>query len=138
MAQSFVIFAGAGLSLLAAFVLLKLPVARTPLTLFLFAFAAAVAYLWSPEAVRLLLQPALFGFFLAAGAAVLDAWLQRRRAPFLLTAPSAADFVATATSPSSIERILVFPSDPEAPTISRPGSQSGQQPVSASERGSGS
>jgi hypothetical protein len=138
MAQSFVIFVGAGLSLLAAFVLLKLPVARTPLTLFLFAFAVAVAYLWSAEAVRLLLQPALFGFLLAVGAAVLDARIQRRRTPFLLAAPSAADFVATATSPSSIERILVLPSDPEAPTISRPGSQSGQQPVSASERGSGS
>ena len=138
MAQSFVIFVGAGLSLLAAFVLLKLPAARTPLTLFLFAFAAAIAYLWSAEAVRLLLQPALFGFLLAVGAAVLDAWIQRRRAPFLLAAPSAADFVATATSPSSIERILVLPSDPESPTISRSGSQSGQQPVSASERGSGS
>jgi hypothetical protein len=136
MAQSFVIFVGAGLSLLAAFVLLKLPAARTPLTLFLFAFATAVAYLWSPEAVRLLLQPAIFGFLLAVGAAVLDARLQRRRAPFLLTSPSVADFVATATSPSSIERHLVLPADPEAPTINRPGSQSGQQPVSTSERGS--
>ena len=138
MGQSFVIFVGAGLSLLAAFVLLKLPAARTPLTLFLFAFAAAIAYLWLAEAVRLLLQPAFFGFLLAVAAASLDARIQRRRARFLLSAPSAADFVATATSPSSIERALVLPSDPEAITISRPGSQSGQQPVSASERGSGS
>jgi hypothetical protein len=138
MAQSFVIFVGAGLSLLAAFVLLKLPAARTPLTLFLFAFAVAVVYLWSAEAVRLLLQPAFFGFLLAVGAAALDARIQRRRAPFLLASPSAADFVATATSPSSIERALVLTSDPEALTISRPGSQSGQQPVSASDRGSGS
>jgi hypothetical protein len=138
MAQSFVVFVGAGLSLLAAFVLLKLPAARTPLTLFLFAFAVAVAYLWSAEAVRLLLQPAFFGFLLAIGAAALDTRIQRRRAPFLLASPSAADFVATATSPSSIERALVLTSDPEALTISRPGSQSGQQPVSASDRGSGS
>jgi len=138
MAQSFVIFIGAGISLLAVFVLFKLPLARTPLTLFLFAFAVSVAYLWSAETVRLLLQPALFGFVLAAGAAALDARLQRRRSRFLLAAPSAADFVSTATSPSSIERALVLTSDPEAITLSRPGSQSGQQPVSTLERGSGS
>jgi hypothetical protein len=138
MAQSFVIFFGAGLSLLAAFVLLKLPVARSPLTLFLFAFAVAVAYLWSAEAVRLLLQPAIFGVLLAIIAAAFDARMQRRRARYLLAAPSAADFVATATSPSSIERAIVVTSDPEAVTISRPGSQSGQQPISASGRGSGS
>jgi hypothetical protein len=139
MAQSFVIFIGAGISLLAAFILMKLPVARTPLTLFLFAFAAAIAYLWSAETVRLLLQPALFGVLLAVIAAAVEARIQRRRARFLLAAPSAADFVATATSPSSIERAIVVPvADPEAPTISRPGSRSGVQPVSASDLGGGS
>lgn len=136
-AQSFVILIGAGLALLAAFVLMKLPFARTPLTLFLFAFVAALVYLWSPETVRLLLQPAVFGFVMAVAAALLDARFQRRRSRFLLAAPSAADFVVTATSPSSIERALVLPSDPEAVTINRPGSYSGQHPVSASERGSG-
>ena len=104
MAQSFVIFVGAGLSLLVAFVLFKLPLARTSLSLFVFAFAAAVAYLWSPETVRLLLQPAILGFVLAAAAALLDARFQRRRARYLLAAPSAADFVTVASSPSSIER----------------------------------
>jgi hypothetical protein len=138
MAQSFVIFVGAGISLLAAFILMKLPVARTPLTLFLFAFLAAIAYLWSAETVRLLLQPALFGLLLAVVAAAIDARIQRRRAPFLIAAPSAADFVASQTSPSSIERAIVVTADPEAPTISRPGSRSGVQPVSASDRGSGS
>lgn len=138
MAQSFVIFIGAGISLLAAFVLLKAPLIRTPLALFVFAFAAAVAYLWSPETVRLLLQPAILGFVLAAAAAMLESRFQRRRARFLLAAPSAADFVSTANSPSSIERALVLTSDPEAVTISRPGSHPGQQPLSASQRGSGS
>jgi hypothetical protein len=138
MAQSFVVFVGAGLSLLAAFVLLKAPLARTPLTLFVFAFVAAVAYLWSPETVRLFSQPAIFGLIIAAAAAVLDARFQRRRARYLLAAPSAADFVATASSPSSIERALVLTSDPEAVTISRPGSHAGQQSLSASHRGSGS
>jgi hypothetical protein len=139
MAESFVIFVGAGISLLAAFLLMKLPMARTPLTLFLFGFAAAIAYLWSAETVRLLLQPALFGLLLAVIAAAVDARIQRRRSRFLLAAPSAADFVATATSPSSIERAIVVPiADPEAPTISRPGSRSGVQPVSASDLGGGS
>jgi hypothetical protein len=137
MAQSFVILVGAGLSLLVAFVLFKLPLARTPLSLFVFAFAAAVAYLWSSETVRLLLQPAVLGFVLATGAALLDARFQRRRARYLLAAPSAADFVTAASSPSSIERVLVPTSDPEALTISRPGSHLGQQPISASPRGSG-
>ncbi len=40
MAQSFVIFIGAGFRCWRRFILMKLPVARTPLTLFLFAFAA--------------------------------------------------------------------------------------------------
>jgi len=137
MAQSFVIFVGAGLSLLVAFVLFKLPLARPPLSLFVFAFAAAVAYLWSPETVRLLLQPAILGFVLAAAAALLDARFQRRRARYLLAAPSAADFVTVASSPSSIERALVPASDPEAVTISRPGSHVASQPISASQRGSG-
>ncbi len=49
-------------------------------------------------------------------AAAVEARIQRRRARFLLAAPSAADFVATATSPSSIERAIVVPvADPEAP-----------------------
>jgi hypothetical protein len=138
MAQSFVIFVGAGLSLLAAFVLLKAPFARTPLTLFVFAFAAAVAYLWSAETVRLLLQPALLGLVVAVFAAVIDARFQRRRSRYLFAAPSAADFVATANSPSSIERALNLTSDPEAVTISRPGSHVGQQSLSASHRGGGS
>ena len=129
---------GAGLSLLAAFVMFKFPFARSPLTLFVFAFAAAIAYLWSPEAVRLLLQPAILGFVLAATAALLDARFQRRRARYLLAAPSAADFVTAASSPSSIERALVPASDPEAVTISRPASHVVQQPISASQRGSGS
>ncbi len=137
MAQSFVIFVGAGLSLLVAFVLLKLPLAQTPLSLFVFAFATAVAYLWSPETVRLLLQPAIFGFVLAATAALLDARFQRRRARYLLAAPSAADFVTAASSPSSIERALVPNSDPEAVTISRPGSHISPQPISTSQRGNG-
>jgi hypothetical protein len=138
MAQSFVVFVGAGMSLLAAFVLFKVPLARSPLTLFVFAFAAAAAYLWSPETVRLLLQPAILGFVLAAAAAMLDTRFQRRRARYLLAAPSAADFVSTATSPSSIERALVLTNDPEAVTINRPASHVGPLPLSASQRGSGS
>ena len=83
MAGSFVIFIGAGLSFLAAFILWRLRAARTLLSLFAFAFAVAVCCLWYGEAVRLLLQPALLGFGLAFGAAVVDARIQRRRRPLV-------------------------------------------------------
>lgn len=135
-AQSFVILIGAGLALLAAFVLMRFPISRTPLTFFLAAFAVAISYLWYPEAVRLLLQPALIGLLLAIIASAVEARFQRRRAPFLLAAASAADFAAAATSPSSIQRALVSAPDAESPTINRPGSQFGSQPVAPSEVGS--
>ncbi|HEV3301360.1 MAG TPA: hypothetical protein VG055_17035, partial [Planctomycetaceae bacterium] len=53
MAGSFVIFVGAGLSFLAAFILWRLRAARTLLSLFAFGFAVAVCCLWYGEAVRL-------------------------------------------------------------------------------------
>jgi hypothetical protein len=139
MAGSFVIFVGAGLSLLAAFVLLRLRAARSLLTLFVFVFAVAVCSLWYSEAVRLMLQPALLGFLLAIGAAIIDARVQKRRGSMLLQSPSAAEFVTTATSPSSIERVLVPSADPEAPTINRMANSEGSpdsQTLSASGSGS--
>jgi hypothetical protein len=139
MAGSFVIFVGAGLSFLAAFMLWRLRAARTLLSLFAFGFAVAVCCLWYGEAVRLLLQPALLGFGLAFGAAVVDARIQRRRGRLLLEPPGAAEFVTAATSASSIERNLIPLADPEAPTINRlassDGSQ-GSQALSASASGS--
>jgi hypothetical protein len=139
MAGSLVVFVGAGLSLLAAFVLLRLRAAQRVLTLFVFAFAVAVCCLWYSEAVRLLLQPALVGFVLALGAAVADARLQRRRGRVLLEPPGADEFVAAATSPSSIERNLAPIADPDAPTINRlasADSSEGSQALSASSSGS--
>lgn len=139
MAGSFVVFVGAGLSLLAAFVLLRLRAARSLLTLFLFGFAVAVCCLWYAEAVRLLLQPALIGLLLAVVAAVIDARIQKRRGRLLLEPPGAAEFVATATSPSSIERHLLPTADAEAPTINRVSGQDGShgsQALSASASGS--
>jgi hypothetical protein len=139
MAGSFVIFVGAGLSLLAAFILLRLRAARSLLTLFVFAFAVAVCCLWYAEAVRLLLQPALLGFLLALVAAFVDARLQKRRGRVVLEAPGAAEFAATATSGSSLERNLLSGADPEAPTINRhagPDGSEGPQALSASASGS--
>jgi hypothetical protein len=139
MAGSFVIFVGAGLSLLAAFILLRVRSARSLLTLFVFAFVAAVCCLWYAEAVRLLLQPALVGFLLALVAAAVDARVQRRRGRLLLEPPGAAEFVTTATSLSAIERNVVPAADPEAPTINRHGSPEGShgsQSLSASASGS--
>ncbi|HET6324200.1 MAG TPA: hypothetical protein VFG04_05830 [Planctomycetaceae bacterium] len=139
MAGSFVIFVGAGLSLVAAFILLRVRVARNLLTLFVFAFTVAIFCLWYGEAVRLLLQPALLGFLFALVAAAVDSRLQRRRGHLLLEPPGAAEFVTVATSPSSIERNLVPIADPEAPTINRLANQDGShgsQAVSASASGS--
>jgi hypothetical protein len=139
MAGSFVIFVGAGLALLSAFVLLRLRAARSLLTLFLFAFAVAVSCLWFSEAVCLLLQPALVGFLLALVAAMLDARIQQRRGRLLVEPPGAAEFVPTAASPSSIERAFVVNADPEAPTINRSAGQDGShgsQALSASGSGS--
>jgi hypothetical protein len=126
MAQSFVIFVGAGLTLLGAFVLMKIPRARNALTLVILAFVVSAASLWFAETVRLLSQPALLGSLLAAGAALIDVRLQRRRPAFTFTAPSAADFAATATSPSSMERVLVGPESAALTTNHQPGEQRAQ------------
>lgn len=123
MAQSFVLFAGAGLALVGSFLLLKVRLTRSLLTLFVVAFCISTLSLWYPEAVRLLIQPALLGGLLAAGAAIFDERMQRRRLPFLLAMPSPIDFAATAASPSSLERVIVGGvggGDAEAPTVSRP------------------
>ena len=135
MTQSAIILLGAGLSLVATFALLNLPKGRTTIVLVVLAIAVVVASLWFPEAVRLLMQPAALGFVLAFAAARLD----RANSTSALALPdrraSAADFVATATSPSSIERALVNRVDPEAPTISRPTSEIAREPVSSFELG---
>jgi hypothetical protein len=120
MAQSLVVLCGAGLALAGSFVLLKIPALRTPLTLLAAATAIAVAGLWYSTPVELLLQPAILGLVLAAGAAWIDGRLKRRRAPFL-TFSSPSDFVTPpATSSSSHQRGPVPGIGSEEPTALRP------------------
>ena len=128
MAQSLVLLCGAGLALAASFLLLKVPVLRSPLTLLAAATGLAVAGMWYAAPVQLLLQPAILGLLLALAAVWIDGSLRRRRPAPLLTLSSPSDFAAPAASSSVIRpRGLVGSEDPTSvrpPRGSTPGAPS--------------
>lgn len=81
MHRSMVVLAGAGLTLLVSFVLLRMPTTRNALTLLMIALVLAVAGVFYPTSVALLLQPAILGFGLACLAAFLDNLFRRPQLP---------------------------------------------------------
>jgi hypothetical protein len=81
MHRSVVVLVGAGLTLFISFMLLQLPATRNALTLLLIASSLAVAGVWYPTSVALLLQPAILGFCLACLAAFLDHLFRRPQLP---------------------------------------------------------
>jgi hypothetical protein len=81
MHRSVVVLAGAGLTLFICFLLLQLPATRNALTLLVIASTLAIAGVWYPTSVALLLQPAILGFCLACLAAFLDHLFRRPQLP---------------------------------------------------------
>lgn len=81
MHRSVVVLAGAGLTLFISFLLLQLPATRNALTLLVIASTLAIAGVWYPTSVALLLQPAILGFCLACLAAFLDHLFRRPQLP---------------------------------------------------------
>ncbi len=77
--KSMIVFLGAGLTLVASFLLLKVPAARHPLLWLSVGLAAMAASLWFLEPMLLLLQPAAYGLVLPLCAALLEYATANRR-----------------------------------------------------------
>jgi hypothetical protein len=90
MSQPSIVLSGAGLALLIAFVLVRIPATRHVLTLLVLGVAMALVGIWHFEPVQLLLQPALIGIGLAVVASVLETRIKRNQqvAFVTLSAPS--------------------------------------------------
>lgn len=90
MSQPSIVLSGAGLALMIAFVLVRIPATRHVLTLLLLGVAMALVGIWHFEPVQLLLQPALIGIGLAVVASLLESRIKRNQqlAFVTLSAPS--------------------------------------------------
>ena len=78
MSSSLLVFLGAGLTLVASFLVLKVPAARSLWLWLTLGAVGAVVSLWHLDAVLLMLQPAIYGMILPIVAAVLDRLTTRR------------------------------------------------------------
>ena len=124
---------GAGLTFLAALLLIKVPVMRNTLIVLFVALAASVLAVWFDEPVKLLLQPAILGGMLAFAALLIDGAVKRRRSTSMVSVAAASGMMQP-PSPSSVERAVITAADgpPTAPNPNRVDSTPGSQPVSAS------
>jgi hypothetical protein len=88
MNRSFLVLVGAGAALVLGFLMVRVRAARSVFTFLVLGAGLALAGLWYPETVAVLLQPAIPGLALAAVAAWIDGVVQRRRAGGPLLAPA--------------------------------------------------
>lgn len=79
MNRSLILLIGAGFALLLGFIYWNLPATRNIFSLVVICFLFAAASLYYAEPMLLLLQPALFGVFLALAANVIDSSAQKRQ-----------------------------------------------------------
>ena len=132
MSRSLVVLFGAGLALAVGFLLLRIPAARNVLTLLVAVFLVALIQMWQRVPVQLLLQPAIFGFLLAVGAALIEKSFKRDVGTAVLTLSTPSDFVIPSTSTSSVRSPAA--ADTGSPNAFRqPGAP---EPVSTSDSGS--
>lgn len=78
MSNSLLVFLGAGLTLVASFLVLKVPAARSLWFWLAWGTLGAVLSLWYLEAILLLLQPAAYGLLLPVCAALFDRLTDRK------------------------------------------------------------
>ncbi len=117
MSKSGIVFLGAGLTLIASFLLLKVPAARHPLIWLAVGFAVMVSSLWYLEPMLLLLQPAAYGLLLPICAAILEYIANGRRLPIRRSIPdstyrevgSPSDSGFSGTSDPPVTSTLVRP-----------------------------
>lgn len=130
MSRSLIVLFGAGLTLAVGFVLLKIPATRSMLTLFVIVFGLALAGLWQPAAVQVLLQPALLGLLLAVAAAFLEGALKKEQPSAGLTLSSPSDYVSP--SASSVVSSVGVGAGSDDPTVQRSIPTGGREHVSSS------
>ncbi len=133
MSQSGLVLIGAGLALVLGLLLVKVPVTRHVLTVLTIGFGIALAGVWRPDPILLLLQPAGLGLLLAIGAAGIDSMMQRRRQRGVVTLTSPSGFM---TPPSSVNHEGVVGVGSEEFTTIRPGYAAPQEVGPTAESGS--
>ena len=134
MGRSGIVLLGAGLALMLGVTLLKIPATRNILTLLVLGFLTALAGLWYPAPVEVLLQPALLGLTLACLAVLIDT-LVKRRAPAagMLTISTPSDYLS---AKSSVSRQQVSGAgDDEVTEVRNRPLSSVREPVSSAESG---
>ncbi|HMC10128.1 MAG TPA: hypothetical protein VKH44_02515, partial [Pirellulaceae bacterium] len=89
---------GAGAALLVGLALLWRPALRHAVTFLGFAFLVALAGIWYPAPVQVLLQPALLGVVLALVAASIESYLKRNSRGVTVTLASSSSFMTPASS----------------------------------------
>jgi hypothetical protein len=97
------ILLGAGIAWAAGFLLLKVPAARSTMTLLSVVLAVALMCLEFAPSVGVLVQPALVGLLLAGAMAAIEHYLSREASPAVLTISPASD--PGLGAPSSLERV---------------------------------
>ena len=117
MNRSIIVLFGAGLALLAGFLLLKIPFTRNVLTVLVVAFAFALCSVWYLAPMQVLLQPAGLGLLLAIVAVLVDTFFKRQRQANVITLPSPSEYGgSSATLPRPYPEVI----GSEDPTAVRP------------------
>jgi hypothetical protein len=109
--RSLVILMGAGVTLILGFAFWTVRSLQNVVVLLLLAFLVSLAGLWFPEAIQVLLQPALVGVVMAMVATAIDGRTRRRR-----YRPSLRESSIQQTPRSPAPRV----NDPLRSTILRP------------------
>jgi hypothetical protein len=104
MSLPLIVLLGAGLAWAAGLVLLKLPVTRNVMTFLTIALLVAVAGIWYPGPVQVLLQAAILGLLLATAMAFIQGLFRREKPAPILTLSSPSDLFGGSATGSSLRR----------------------------------
>ncbi len=94
MSRPLIVLFGAGLSLLAGFAMLRIPVLRHVLTVLCAGLLLATIGLWHAAPLELLLQPMIVGLIFPTVAVLIESWFRRRDIGTVLTLPSPQELSA--------------------------------------------
>jgi hypothetical protein len=128
-----VLFFGAGFSLAAGFIMLRLVVFRHVMTLLLTSLTVALFGLWYSAPLELLIQPMVAGLVFPATAVLLESWVRNRNGNGVLSFDGQGDFPPMQAFGSHYNGRLA---DPNEATIHRPASRDSHSNVPI-ESGSG-
>jgi len=134
MQLSIIVLFGAGIAWVLGVILLRVPVARQPLSLLTMLLCLSILSLRFAAPLQLLVQPAALGAVLAVVAVLIDRYFRRTKPATILSVSSPGEFAGNPASTSSEERILAISIDQEPASTRSSAPQ--VEPVSSSDTGS--